>query len=359
MSRFLQLHLLTAYPPSNLNRDDSGKPKTAIVGGVTRLRVSSQALKRAWRTSDVFDRTLVKHRGERTQRLGEVILDHLKSKGVADDKAIAIAREIAGAFGKLKKETDSNPARIEQLAFISPEEREAAIAFAEARASNSKNTDEKKSVAETLLRRTDSAADIAMFGRMLADSPDFNREAAVQVAHAITTHKVTVDDDYYTAVDDLKKPSEDMGAGFIGEAGFGAGVFYLYICVNRALLVKNLGGDAELARRAIEALVEAAATVGPRGKSASFASFARASYILAERGDLAPRTLAAAFLEPVDRAARDKDQLIVSIDKLNELRDSFAVAYGENDQPNCLMNVAKREGSLADVLRFSGDGLHA
>ena len=358
MNRFLQLHLLTFYPPSNLNRDDSGKPKTAIVGGATRLRISSQALKRAWRTSEVFDRTLAEHRGERTQRLGEVILDHLRSEGIPDDRALAIAREVAEVFGKIKPEKDENPARIEQLAFISPQEKVAAIALAEARASGAQDVYEKRSAAECLLQKTDSAADIAMFGRMLASSPDFNREAAVQVAHAITTHKVAVDDDYYTAVDDLKKPAEDMGAGFIGETGFGAGLFYLYICVDRALLVKNLGGDADLARRAIEALVEAAATIGPRGKSASFASFARASYILTERGDRAPRTLAAAFLEPVDRLARDKSHLAVSIEKLTELRASFVKAYGEGDMRNCVMDVAAGSGALRDIVRFAGEELH-
>ena len=102
-----------------------------------------------------------------------------------------------------------------------------------------------------LLRTADTAVDIAMFGRMLADDPEFNREAAVQVAHAITTHRAVVEDDYYTAVDDLKRPSEDAGAGFVGEAGFGPGVFYLYACVNRDLLVRNLGGDEDLAGHGI------------------------------------------------------------------------------------------------------------
>src|SRR3954469_792459 len=138
-----------------------------------------------------------------------------------------------------------------------------------------------------------------MFGRMLADDPEFNREAAVQVAHAITTHRAVVEDDYYTAVDDLKRPSEDAGAGFVGEAGFGAGLFYLYACIDRALLVRTLGGDEDLARAGIAALVEAAATVAPRGKQASFASRARASFVMAEGGDTAPRSLAAAFLRPV------------------------------------------------------------
>ena len=148
---------------------------------------------------------------------------------------------------------------------------------------------------ETLLARTDTAADIAMFGRMLADAPDFNREAAVQVAHAVTTHKAVVEDDFYTAVDDLKKPAEDAGAGFLGEQGFGSGVFYLYVCIDLALLAKNFGDDTALAGTATAALAEAASTIAPGGKQASFASRARAHYLLAERGDQQPRTLAGAL----------------------------------------------------------------
>ena len=113
-----------------------------------------------------------------------------------------------------------------------------------------------------------------MFGRMLADNPEFGREAAVQVAHAITTHRVTVEDDFYTAVDDLKTATEDAGAGFMGELGFGSGVFYLYACVDLALLTRNLGGDSELAATACAALASAAATVSPSGKQASFAALA-------------------------------------------------------------------------------------
>ncbi|MGH7111788.1 MAG: type I-E CRISPR-associated protein Cas7/Cse4/CasC, partial [Stellaceae bacterium] len=219
MSHFLQLHLLTFYPPSNLNRDDTGRPKTATVGGVSRLRISSQALKRAWRTSSVFAERLREHRGERTQRFGEEIERHLRERGVAPDQALAIARNIAQYFGKLKPATDIAPARTEQLAFIAPEERAAALTLAERIAAG----DKIEPAADQLLRHSDTAADIAMFGRMLADSPKFNREAAVQVAHAITTHRVTVEDDYYTAIDDLKTAEEDAGAGFVGELGFGSG----------------------------------------------------------------------------------------------------------------------------------------
>lgn len=352
MNRFVQLHLLTFYPPSNLNRDDTGKPKTAVIGGATRLRVSSQALKRAWRTSDIAHDVLAQHLGERTQRIGSVVLDHLRGKLEAAE-ALAIAREVASAFGKVKGENDPNPEFTEQLAFISPEERGAALAYADARASGERAAEEKKALAEALLRKTDTAADIAMFGRMLADSPDFNREAAVQVAHAVTTHKVVVDDDYYTAVDDLKTKAEDAGAGFIGETGFGAGVFYLYINIDRALLLKNLGGDAEVANKAIEALIRASATIGPRGKSASFASFARAHFILAERGDAAPRTLAGAFLQPIDRVAKETNFLNASIEKLVETRENFTAVYGDEGVVQRRMNALTGEGSLADIVAFA------
>ena len=307
MTTFIQLHILTAYPPANLNRDDTGKPKTAQFGGAERLRVSSQALKRAWRTSAEFKQALDGHIGERTQRLGDEIEKHLRGKGTDEAKACDIARQIAKRFGKLKPEKDDHPARIEQLAFVSPEERTEAFALAE-RLAAGESVDVGKA---ELLRKDDTAVDIAMFGRMLADDPEFNRDAAVQVAHAITTHRTVVEDDYYTAVDDLKGPTEDAGAGFIGEAGFGSGVFYIYACIDRDLLVRNLGGDADLAERGIAALIRAAATVSPRGKQASFASRARASYLLAERGEEAPRTLAAAFLKPV----RGDDLLAESVSR--------------------------------------------
>jgi CRISPR-associated protein Cas7/Cse4/CasC subtype I-E len=122
---------------------------------------------------------------------------------------------------------------------------------------------------DAILAKVDTAADIAMFGRMLADNADFNRDAAVQVAHAFTTHRVTVEDDFYTAVDDLKKPAEDTGAGFVGELGFGSGLFYLYVCIDTDLLRRNLGGNDGVAKSAIAALTEALSTVSPGGKQAS------------------------------------------------------------------------------------------
>jgi CRISPR system Cascade subunit CasC len=343
MSRFLQLHLLTFFPPANLNRDDTGRPKTAVVGGATRLRLSSQALKRAWRTSDIFAAALADHMGQRTQCLGEVVLAHLRASGMAEPAALDLARDIGGVFGKVKDAEDPNPARIEQLAFIAPEERAAALALAD-RALAGEKVDAKTA---GLLRAIDTAADIALFGRMLAADPAYNREAAAQVAHAITTHTVVVEDDYYTALDDLKTPAEDSGAGFLGEAAFASGVFYLYLCIDRTLLLKNLGGAAALAATALGALAEAAATVAPRGKQNSFAAHGRAHYVLAERGDRQPRTLAGAFAKPVD----DKDLMDKSIEELERFRTQLDATYGPAAADSATMQVGK-SGSLADIIAF-------
>ena len=348
MSDFLQLHVLTAYGPSNLNRDDTGRPKSVIFGGVPRLRVSSQSLKRAWRTSDIFQSTLDGFLASRTQRLGEDLFRHLVDGGMDEERARSVARDIAKVFGKLKPATDRNPTFIEQLAFVSPEERADAFALAD-RALAGEELEAPNP--DDVLRQTDAAADIAMFGRMLADNPRFNREAAVQVAHAITTHRMIAEDDYYTAVDDLKSRDEPehAGAGFVDVQEFGAGVFYLYLCVDRGLLLENLDGNRAVGDASIVALVEAAATVAPRGKQASFASHARAFYALAETGTAQPRSLAAAFLKPV----AGSDQGATSVAKLEKFRDRLDRAYGLCASDRLAMNVATGEGTLADLVEFA------
>lgn len=357
MTQFLQLHLLTAYPPANLNRDDSGRPKTAIFGGVERLRISSQSLKRAWRTSDVFAQVLGERIGQRTQRIGAEVERHLLEQGVAEDKARAAARTVAAAFGKVKPENDANPTYTEQLVFIPPEERARALALGEQLAADTIATIKP----EDVLVQADSAADLAMFGRMLADDPAYNREAAVQVAHAITTHRVTVEDDYYVAVDDLKDPHrrEDAGTSFIGVQEFGAGLFYLYICVDLDLLVANLGGQRGLAADAVEALVRAAATVAPRGKQASFASRAYASFVLAEAGPVQPRTLAAAFLKPIGERANDPAG--ASVTALLALKKRFDDGYGAAGLTHASMDLTGEQatGSLDAVIAFARDQVPA
>ncbi|MEW8508851.1 MAG: type I-E CRISPR-associated protein Cas7/Cse4/CasC [Candidatus Thiodiazotropha sp.] len=348
MSRFVQLHLLTSYPPANLNRDDLGRPKTATMGGAQRLRVSSQSLKRAWRKSELFEQALAGHVGVRTKEMGRQVYTTLVERGVKEKDAKAWAIDVAGVFGKVKKEDKKNDdplhvVDIEQLAHFSPEEQQAIDALIDTLAERGKGPE----VGElSLLRKQHTAADIALFGRMLANSPAYNTEAAAQVAHAISVHKVTVEDDFFTAVDDLNSGEEDVGAGHMGETEFAAGLFYQYVCIDRELLKKNLGGDQALANKTMAAFTEAAATVAPTGKQNSFASRARASYILAEVGDQQPRSLSVAFLKPVS----DIDMLGRAITSLEQTMGKMDQAYGDCADKRFVMNIESGEGSLKGII---------
>lgn len=356
MTRFIQLHALTVYAPSNLNRDDTGRPKTAKFGGAERLRISSQSLKRAIRKSANFEKRLTGNLGARTQRLGEVVRKHLIEKKLPEAKAEEVAKLVASAYGKLDTKA-KNPTFIAQLAFISPEERQLAIEVADRLTSEEKLPEKIDNFIPDLLRRADTAADIAMFGRMLADNPDYNREAAVQVAHAITTHKVEVEDDFYTAVDDLKKRSEDAGAGFIGELGFGSGVFYLYACIDRDQLERNLGGDAGLARKAIEAFVEGFASASPSGKQNSFAAHGRANYLRVEKGSQQPRSLAAAFFKPV-RGENLLHDSVKALDGGDGLIAQMSAAYGncfDSDYEMRCIPGEPLQGSLSAAVAFAAE----
>lgn len=350
MTEFLQLHLLTAYPPSNLNRDDLGKPKTALVGGTTRIRVSSQSLKRAWRTSEIFQSALAGLVGTRTKLAGRMLAERMVAAGATEAFARECATVLANQLGKAKAADDKKkPLEVatEQLVHLSPEELAAIdkLATELARGTEPPTAEAAKAV----LSKTHKAVDIALFGRMLADSPDFNLEAAAQVAHAFTVHEATVEDDYFSAVDDLNTRQEDLGAGHIGELGFGAGLFYLYLCLDRDLLVKNLQGDQELAGRAIAALVEAAAKVAPVGKQASFASRARASYILAERGTETPRSLSVAFL----KGLKDADLLTAAIKVLGATRERFDQVYGAPESASYDIDATAGRGSFAELVTFA------
>ena len=344
MTRFVQLHFLTVYPPSNPNRDDTGRPKTAVYGGIQRLRLSSQSLKRAARLSPAMTEALKGNMGERTQRLGDEVVEHLREQGAEDGKAREIAGLVAGVFGKL----DTDHVRIKQLAFISPDERRAAMEMAERALAGESLDKEARDRGKEILRTADGAVDLAMFGRMLADAPDFNREAAVQVSHAITTHRAEAEDDYYTAADDLKKPTEDVGAGFVGEAGFGSGVYYLYVCIDTDRLVENLAGDRVLARKALEAVTEAFATASPSGKRNSYNHHTRASFIRAEAGDQQPRSLAAAFLKPVE----GEDLLGESIDRLKDTAAAIDKAYGASVDSSTEMDLVGGFGTLGQIKAF-------
>lgn len=362
MNRFVQLHLLTSYPPANLNRDDLGRPKTAMMGNALRLRVSSQSLKRAWRTSEAFESALKNHIGTRTKEMGVKIFNQFIEKEVSEKKALEWSKTIAGVFGKikilskdeedkLKDDKTSNDEKqklklkvlqIEQLAHFSPEEENGigVLVTTLAQKNEAPTDDELK-----LLRQKHTAADIALFGRMLASSPAYNTEAACQVAHAISVHKIAVEDDFFTAIDDLNAGQEDLGAGHMGETEFAAGLFYQYICIDRELLKENLSGDEALTKTTIEALIEASATVAPTGKQNSFGSRARAEYILCEVGNQQPRSLSTAFISPI----QDTDVFNQSIRVLNDTMEKMDSVYEKCAEFRSIMNAKTGEGSLVAI----------
>lgn len=366
MERFLQVHGLTIYPPSNPNRDDLGYPKKAVYGNVTRLRLSSQSLKRAIRFSSVFEDALKTYRGLRTRRIGQWIKKELDKKFGEEEKHASIATVLAKVWGKPdeKKELENKT-----LAFISPAEMSKMIELAMSyldetdfklkeilslhtktdKKSKEKMSKKMEELGDHIMRRYDSAVDIGMFGRMLADSPKYNREAAVQVSHAITTHAAQHESDYWTGVEDLMQPS-DTGSAHLDNAYYGSGVFYTYACIDRCLLLRNLDDDEDLMRLSLRAFVHAFATATPSGKRNSFANHTHASYLQASLGPQQPFSLAGAFLRPV----KGDDLLQASIDALEKWQAQSERVYGPSAQSRTSMNtLAKQSATLHEVMDFS------
>lgn len=358
MKRFVQIHALVSYPPSNLNRDDMGRPKTAVMGGKQRLRISSQSIKRAWRESEFFSDALSGHVGVRTKLLGEEIKKALVTgntlantlkginspinKPMEEKNAITVAEAIAGVFAKVKGKGDL---KAEQMVHISHNEISSIDACLEQISKAEKPSLDKEKLGVELCRQV-SDVDIALFGRMIADSPQHSIEAAAQVAHPISIHPVIIEDDYFTAVDDLNQKEGISGSAHIGVAEFGAGIFYTYVCINRELLIENLNGDTDLASKAIKALIECVAKIGPKGKQNSYASRVYASYLMVEQGNQQPRALSAAFLAPL----KSDNYLEEGIARLRKERDNLEQAYGKCADNVCEMSVSEGKGSLEEIL---------
>ncbi len=365
MTRFLQIHTLTSYPAANLNRDDSGRPKTLIYGGAERLRVSSQSMKRAWRTSAEFRAAVGEnHIGKRTQEFGHALYRALLDKGLDEKAATEKVRSVVehDKLGKLEEkkkpkkgqetaEDAGAPIETNQLVHLGEDELAAMTALADRLVAG----EDIKAREALILQRHPRAVDIAMFGRMLADNPGYNVEGAVEVAHGFTTHRITVEDDFYTAVDDLKavRPGADAGAEFEHADEAGAGVFYQYANINIDLLAQNLGGDADLARKAVAGLIEAMAVANPKGKQHSTAARARTGYMRIESGEKAPRTLANAFLRPVS-SHTDQDLVAASVKALKTESDALDRAFGSCVSSSCEMEVGG-EGTLAACIAFASE----
>ena len=264
-----------------------------------------------------------------------------------DDLAIKWAEKIANA--SLDKE--SGKVKSDQLVHVSHDEIEIIDKYITDIAESGKKPDkESKDIWMDLTCNPTSDVDIALFGRMIAKVPKNSVEAAVQVAHPITIHPVVVEDDYFTAVDDLNRHEEDAGAGYLGTIEYGAGVFYLYVCINRELLIENLGGNEELATKAIKALIECVAKIGPKGKQATFGSRVYASYMMVEQGNQQPRSLAAAFIAPMS----SENYVLEGIEKLSKEKMRLEDIYGKCSDIVSEFNVPEGTGKLDDILKSIG-----
>ena len=268
-----------------------------------------------------------------------------EGNGKKNKKAKAVTEEPEATEPAETPEKASAP-HTGQLVFISPDERRSAIELAEQMFAG---TAPSEKVLPRQLLRAPTAPSISPCSAACSPTRrSIDREAAVQVSHAITTHAAQSEDDYFTAVDDLK-PREDSGAGHSDEHGFGSGVYYLYACVNCDLLLDNLAGDAALAARAIEALVEGLATATPSGKQNSFAHHPRAAYIRAEVGIQQPRDLTGAFFD----AVKKPPLLDNSVTALEDMAAKLDKSYGPMTDAVTRMDVAKGEGTLAEIKAFS------
>ncbi|MFH8514110.1 type I-E CRISPR-associated protein Cas7/Cse4/CasC [Streptomyces gelaticus] len=317
----LDIHILQTVPPSNLNRDDTGAPKSATYGGVQRSRVSSQAWKRATRTAftELLDKSEL---GIRTKKVAEELAGRVQALDPSLTRAAALelaAETIYTATGskiavpkrKSKDDAEDPAGESGYLMFLSDRQFNAlaALAVEGGKGGDVKalkdflklkaNKDRAKQAADT-----QHSVDIALFGRMVADSADLSVDAAVQVAHALSVHPVEVESDYYTAVDDRNTDAEP-GAGMIGTVEFSSATLYRYAAVDVNRLQENLGSGGnddrpvEATRRAVTAFLEGFITSLPTGKINTFGNQTLPAVVIVKVRSRRPISYVGAFERPV------------------------------------------------------------
>lgn len=282
---FLDIHVIQTVPPSNINRDDTGSPKTAQYGGVRRARVSSQAWKKAMR--DYFiEHGAQSNVGVRTLDVVQYVADKITklNPDIVDSDAFGQAEKAINDAGIKTKD-----GKARALFFIGNVQ---ATALARAALDGVKD---KKTLQAIL--NANPAIDIALFGRMVADDPSLNEDASAQVAHAISTHAVQTEFDFYTAMDDLS-PEDSAGAGMLGTIEFNSSTMYRYANVAIHELYRQLG-DKEQTLNALKLFIEAFANSMPTGKSNTFANHTLPQIILVTVRNDRPVNLVSAFEEPV------------------------------------------------------------
>jgi CRISPR system Cascade subunit CasC len=322
--RFVQIHWLASYTGALLNRDDTGLAKRLPFGNATRTRVSSQCLKRHWRTAD--DEHALQHldvpTGVRSKEIVErEIREPLLKKGLQPDVVGAVSKVfVERLYGKNAADPKKRQALIlgwPEVRYLAGEAERIARMASDAKAADAaandffSNGDGRANLAalrgQTMLPH---GIEVALFGRMVTSDPAANKDAAIHVAHAFTVHDEQPEQDYFTVVDDLKQgdETEDRGAAGVFDTELTSGLYYGYVVVDVPLLVENLDGakrsdwlnaDRSLAGQVTEHLLHLIAKVSPGAKRGSTAPYAHAEFVLVEIGRRQPRTLANAFRHAV------------------------------------------------------------
>ncbi|MBN2074344.1 MAG: type I-E CRISPR-associated protein Cas7/Cse4/CasC [Dehalococcoidales bacterium] len=323
----IEVHILQNHAPGNLNRDDTGSPKEAVFGGYKRARISSQCLKRSIRRSGIFQEELKDLLATRTRSLPELVRKNLITSGFDEEIAAIGARKVSGFGTKTGEEKSPNSTghyRTGATIFLTDSDIATVsdVVASAARDCKDIKTFEKVSVKELQQQAEDKgfrpvSVDIALFGRMVTSDAFVDVDASSQFAHAISTHKVDHEFDYYTAVDDMERASDDdagAGADMIGDIEFNSACYYKYFNVHVDGLIDNLTGRAFkrtvssedkkeaclIARKAVRALIEAACRVTPSGKQNSFAAHQLPGMVWIEiRDKNLPVSYANAFCNPV------------------------------------------------------------
>ena len=331
-----EIHMLKNYPPTNLNRDESGAPKTCVFGGTTRGRISSQCLKRSWRTSPLFRAEIGEENlGVRTRKLPDMIAEKLLEMGISQEYVDAVKPRITGFGTKEGKETKDG--KTAQIIFFAPEDvASAAEAIKPILDACKAVKDVEKLKAKDLQNAISDASvrpitlDIALFGRMVTSDAFRDVEASMQVAHAISTNRVCLESDYFTAMDDLLNGADldEKGAGMIGDVDYNASCYYLYASLDTDALRENLrfseDSDA-IVKKALPALLRTMAFTDPSGKQNTFAGHVMPSAVMVEcKEQKVPTSMVNAFVKPVSGA----DHVEESIRKLAAEVDMTARNFG-------------------------------
>ncbi len=389
---FVQIHSLTGYPASLINRDDTGLAKKISLGGAMRTRISSQCLKYHWRKhKDAFALSKIAPTSARSRALFRVCLaEPLIERGFDPLMVVTILAAFQDELYFHKKdenaeEGDDQPKKPrsrakkkfdpsdldtllsaldrKEIIILGQAEIDYLMKLAEQVAALSTTPEDAAAYAKDLIKEQklnltqmarDAGLDVALFGRMNPGDSKAEIRAAVAVANSITTHRQESETDFFASVDDLLQ-----GAAHMGDSELSSGIFYGYVAIDVDQLLANVGGDAEMAAATAETLIHLVADVAPDGKRAATGSFVQADFVMVEIGDGQPCNLVNAFHRPVRPDWKASvDAMAAYIEKREKMRGFKGERHVASMVDDAEIPGA-RTGSLDDIARAAHDAVLA